>query len=302
MKPDISSSLKNILLRAEIVGKKNWLQAINILEKAADDYPRERSVYLSLGDIYMRQRKFEQAIESYQKALTMNPKDEHLLFIIGNCYLSLTDYKMALYYYEQVSDETPELHYNKALAYAYSGNHELSVFHIKSLLVLVPDNMNVYFFLIEEFLRLYKYNDALEWIDIFEQRFGIQRYQQILKGFAWHFKKIWLKSFSAFKIADELSPITNADHLHTYAQACIHIGQFTNAVDLLEKAISLNPFIGIIHEDLIRLYIQLNDYDSASASLKRASKYIDADQPIMILFKEKIATLKNNSLSQDNEL
>jgi tetratricopeptide (TPR) repeat protein len=146
--------LKNLLLRAEVLGKKNWLQAINLLEKATDDYPRERAIYLTLGDIYTRNKKFQQAINSYQKALTIDPKDEHLLFIIGNCYLSLNEYRMANVYYEQVSADTPELHYNQALAFAYSGQHEESLNHLMVLVKQVTENLNIYYFLIEELLRL----------------------------------------------------------------------------------------------------------------------------------------------------
>lgn len=287
------TELKNLLMRAEVVGKKNWLHAVNILEKASDDYPRERAIYLTLGDIYTRHRKFEQAIDSYQKALTIDPKDEHLHFIIGNCYLSLSDYKMALYYYDQVSNDTPELLYNKALAYAYNGDHELSLHYIKILIKDVTDNANIYYFLVEEYLRLHKYNDALENLDILEKRFGIQRYQQILKGFVWNFKKIWLKSYMAFKNADDITPITNPDHLHTFAQACWQIGQLDNAAELLKRAISINPYINILHEDLIRVLIQKKDYEASRVALKNAMKNLAKTNPILYVLKEKLDRLQS---------
>jgi tetratricopeptide (TPR) repeat protein len=280
------------LLRAEVLGKTNWLHAVDILEKASDDYPRERSIYLTLGDLFMRQRKFEQAIGAYQKALTLDAKDEHLMFIMGNCYLSLSDYRMALYYYDQVSLETPELLYNKALVYAYNGEHELSVHNLKLLLRQVIDNHNIHYFLAEELLRLHKYNEALERLEEMEKLFGIQRYQQILKGFVWNFKKIWLKSYMAFKIADDLSPIANPDHLHTYAQACWQIGQLDKGAELLNKAIEANPYISIIHEDLIRIYLQQKNLPAADAALTRALKDVDKTNPILLVLREKLEKMK----------
>jgi tetratricopeptide (TPR) repeat protein len=289
------TEIKNILMRAEVIGKRNWLQAINILEKASDDYPRERSIYLTLGDVYMRQRKFEQAIGSYQKALTMDPKDEHLLFVIGNCYLSLSDYKMALYYYDQVSNDTPELHYNKALAYAYNGEHSLSLHYLKLLLKLVTDNVNIYYFLTEELLRLHKYEDAITSLDEIEKRFGIQRYEQILKGFVWSFRKIWIKSYTAFKNADELVPLNNPDHLHSYAQACWQIGQLDKAKELLNRAIGINPDFYIVYEDLIRIHLQQGNLAEADSVLAVAVNKMGENNPILLVLKEKLLALKNKA-------
>jgi tetratricopeptide (TPR) repeat protein len=284
--------LKNLLMRAEVVGKKNWLHAINILEKASDDYPRERAIYLTLGDIYARQRNYEQAIDSYQKALTIDPKDEHLHFIIGNCYLSLSDYKMALFYYDQVSGEMPELYYNKALANAYNGEHELSLHYLKLLIKHVQDNINIYYFLIEELLRLHKYEEAIRWLDDVEKRFGVQRYQLVLKGFVYSFRKIWIKSYMAFLKADELSPIINPDHLHSFAQASWHIGQLEKAAIILHRAIGINPYMSNLHEDLLRIYMLLGNLDEAENALKAAYNYLDKSNPVLAIFREKISRLQ----------
>ncbi len=293
------TELKNLIIRAEVLGKKNWLHAVNILEKATDDYPRERAIYLTLGDIYMRHRKFEQAIDSYQKAMTIDPKDEHLHFIIGNCYLSLSDYKMALYYYDQVSSNLPELLYNKALAHAYNGDHELSLHYIKILIKDVKDNANIYYFLVEENLRLHKYNDSLTILNEMEKRFGVQRYEQILKGFVWNFKKVWLKSYMAFKTADEMSPIVNQDHLHTYAMAAKEIGQLTKAVELLKRAVAINPHVSIIHEDLIRFIIELGDIPSAHLALNQAWKYLGKSNPILQILSDKLDRLKEQKTASN---
>lgn len=289
--PNKDNTLKNLLLRAEVVGKKNWLQAVNLLEKATDDYPRERAIYLTQGDIYARHKKFNQAINSYQKALTIDPKDEHLLFIIGNCYLSLNEYRMANVYYEQVSEDSPELHYNQALAFAYSGQHEESLKHLNILITQVKENINIYYFLIEELLRLQKYDEAITWLDEIGKRFGVQRHQQILIGFVYSFRKIWLKSYMAFKKADELDKILNPDHLHSYATAAGQIGQYEKTIELLLRAIQINPYQNIFHEDLVRLYIQQENYAAAREAIKQAKEKLVQLNPVLLLLKEKIDRL-----------
>lgn len=296
MKTDVGE-LKNILLRAEVIGRKNWLHAVSILEKAIDDYPRERSIYLTLGDIYNRHRKFDQAIDSYQKALTIDPKDQHLFFTIGNCYLSLSDYKMALYYYDQVDNETPELHYNKALAYAYNGEHELSLHYLKQLIRLVSDNPNIYYFLIEELLRLHKYSEAVEFLDEMEKRFGEQRYQQILKGFVFSFRKIWLKSFVAFRKADAMLPLSSADHLQSYAQAAWQIGQLDKAIIILKRGIEISPRSAVLHEDLIRVLLQKRDLNGADIALRRAMRIMGNSNPLLLVLKDKLERLQNEAVN-----
>jgi tetratricopeptide (TPR) repeat protein len=285
------NNIKNLLMRAEVIAQTNWLQAINLLEKATENYPRERAIYLTLGDVYNRQKKFTQAIESYQKALTIDPKDEHLLFIIGNCNLSLGEYSMALVYYNQVAENTPELLYNKSLCLAYSGQHEESLKHLKELINKVKDNINVYYFLVEELLRLQRFDEALHWLEEVQKRFGILRHQQILKGFVYNFKKVWLRSYYCFKTADELKEIQNPDHLHSYGVAAWQIGQLDKAIDILNKAITINPYISILHEDLIRILIQQESYELARIALGRATNYLSQMNPILLLLKEKLAKL-----------
>ena len=299
----LPGELKNILLRAEVIGRKNWLHAVNILEKAAEEYPGESSVYLTLGDVYNRHRMFEQAIDAYQKSLITNPKDEHLLFIIGNCYLSLSDYKMALYYYDQVSGDGPELNYNKALAYAYSGDHEFSIHYLKILIRQISDNANLFYFLVEELLRLHKYGEGLDYLQEMEKRFGIQRYQQILLGFIWSYKKIWLKSYFAFKKADELGPITNPEHLHSFVQSAWQIGQLDKAIELLLRGLEFNPRYGLFYEDLIRIYLQKRDYSNADRALSKAFRMLGNSDPLLLILKDKLHKLQADSEAppQDDE-
>lgn len=283
--------IKNLLMRAEVLSHTNWLHAINILEKASEQYPRERGIYLTLGDIYAKQKKQEQAIGSYQQALTIDPNDEHLLFTIGNCYMALSEYRMALVYFAQVSKVTPELLYNRALAYTYSGQHEECVKNIKELLKYVFDNLNVYYFLVEELLRLSQHSEALVYLNEIEKRFGTQRHQLTLKGFVYNFQRIWLKSYVSFKAADEMRELNNIDHLHPYAMAAWHIGQLDKAVDILNRAVLKDPYASILHEDIIRILIQQESYHLASLALERANKYLSQMNPVLLLLKEKLAAL-----------
>jgi tetratricopeptide (TPR) repeat protein len=298
---DQDKELNNLLLRANTVSHKNWLHAVNILEKASDEYPRERIIYLTLGDIYMKQRKFEQAISSYQKALTIEPDDEHLKFVIGNCYLSLSEYNMALFYYSQVTTSTPELTYNLALAYAYSNQHKESTESLYLLLDEVKDNINIYYFLIEEHLRISEYDEALLVLERIEKKFGVLRHQQILKGFIWTYRKVWIKAYTAFDNADKMQEIINPDHLHSFATASWQLGQLDRAIELLQRAITVNPYISVIHEDLIRICLQQRNYELAKDAIDRAKANLGKSNPILALLEDKVKRMIVEDIQADSQ-
>jgi len=283
-----NTELSNTILRANTISSKNWLQAVNILEKAAEDYPQEAVIYLTLGDIFLRQKQYEQALSSFQKAQLIDPDDEHLKFVIGNCYLSLGEYQMALQKYKEIKIESPELTYNLALVYAYSNQHSESLEQLNKLIETIPENLNLHYFIVEELLRLHKYDEALEWLNKLERQFGIQRYQQILMGFIWTFKKIWLKAFTSFKNADDMYPITNPDHMQSYATACREIGQLDKAIEILKKAIRVNPFVSLLSEELIRIYLHKKDFTAAESVITEAFKNLGKSNPILLLLKEKL--------------
>jgi len=50
---------------------------IEWLKLAIELYPREASLYGTLGDFYQKQGQREQAIQTYKKALEVDPNFEH---------------------------------------------------------------------------------------------------------------------------------------------------------------------------------------------------------------------------------
>lgn len=284
------TELNNLVLRATALLKTNWLHAAHILETAVIDNPDNPVLLQNLGDIYLKRQLYEKALVCYQDALANKPADTYLLFIIGNCYFAMGDYRLANSYFNQIPDPPPEVLYNKALCLSFLGNTQDSIKVILRILNLMSDNPFIYFLLIEQYLRLENYDEALSVINTAELKFG-KHIQLLLFSALIHTKKgIWLKAYHAFQQCDKLFPITNSEHLLNYAVAAKKIGMEASAVDILLRAREHDPYISSIHEELIRLQLQTGDWLGAKKSLTIAKKYILRLTPVLKLLQERIHT------------
>jgi len=76
--------LQNLLLRAEALMKTNWIYAVQLLNKAAEENPEDPRPLIALGDFYQQRQLFNKAVKYYQSALKLSPDDDRLKLIIGN--------------------------------------------------------------------------------------------------------------------------------------------------------------------------------------------------------------------------
>jgi len=276
------AELQNLILRAEALVKTNWIHAVNLLEKAAEDHPQEKAVMISLGDIYVRRQQHRKAIAEYQKALAIDPTDEQLCFLIGNCFFALHEYRLALSFFDKIKESSADVLYNKSLVLAYLGNHTESIEMIKQTIRIVPDNPFIYFLLIEQLVRTGRFDEALDFIKKGEEKLGKHKHLTLLKAVVYTKLGIWLMAFAAFMDYEKLSSIVHADHFHAYGVCAFKIGQFTKAAELLNKALLLEPGVGVYYEDLMRLYLQQKEYDKAKEifamakqNLRKGSSLLD---------------------------
>ncbi len=294
----MNSELQNLILRAEVLSKKNWLHAVHLLENAAESYPDEEKIYLTLGDIYAKKQQFEMAIAAYQKALAITPNDNYLKYVIGNCYFASHEYRMALAYFEKIKDPSPEVLYNRALALAYVGRHQDSIKMIRETLNYIDDNPFIYFLLIEQLIRSQEFDEALKYLHISEKKIGRHKHLLLLGAVIYTKRGIWLKAYNAFFEYESSTSFTNPDHLHAYGICAWKIGQYDKSVSLYRQAIKMNPYISVYYEDLIRVFIHLGDFRKANDVLSDAKVNIHKLTPILNLLKERIE--KSDADFEDN--
>ena len=285
----MSNTLNNILIRAESIAKSNWLHAVNILEHAAEEFPDDPRSLISMGGIYTQKRRYEKAIACYQKALSLKPDDDSLLYVIGNCYFAINEYRMALAYYKQITDQNPEVMFNKALVLSYIGESQESIDIIIRLINMINDNPFIYFLLVEQLIRLNKFDEALRYLQKGEAKIGKHKHLLLLKAVIFTKQEYWLKAYVTFTEYEEQTTINNEDHLHAYAVCARNIGKFSKAVTLLQAAITLNPYYHTLYEELVRIYIQIDDFSMARQTIDNARTAMTQLSPVLLMLNNRIS-------------
>ena len=96
------------------------LDAVYLLQKSISTDPRYYKAYYNLGNIYLKDNKFNSAIFNYKKCVKYNKTFAYGWYNLGNAYFALEDFSKAKSaYMKAVSLKTdePDFYYNLALTY-----------------------------------------------------------------------------------------------------------------------------------------------------------------------------------------
>ena len=96
------------------------LDAIYLLQKSVSTDPKYYKAYYNLGNIYLRDKKFNSAIHNYKKCIKYNYKFAYAWYNLGNAYFELEDYSRAKNAYKKaisIRNNDPDFYYNLALVY-----------------------------------------------------------------------------------------------------------------------------------------------------------------------------------------
>lgn len=288
MAEETETKIQNLILRAETLAKKNWIQAINLLEDALIEYPSNNRLYLALGDIYARANQYRKALTHFQSALAQDPTNKHLTLHVGNCYLALSEYSLALVYYDKVDDLPLEILYNKAIALAYQGQLQDSIQLLQRFIRSMDNSISVFYLLIELYIRVQELDQACHYIEIAEKKWGKQSHLLLLKAVVHAKREVWLTAYHAFMEHDRCEPIHNSDHLYTYAVCADKLGLSIIAIEILKRGLEDNPYSAMVYEDLVRILLQIGDYDEAYRILKKAKSKLLRLTHLLYLMKEKL--------------
>ncbi len=95
--------------RAQLMTEENDLDsAINELLKAVELTPRDISIYIALGRLYVRQNKMKEVREIYEKAKEKAPENPELLMVLGEIYFNTDFYDKAIKEFNEVIRLVPD--------------------------------------------------------------------------------------------------------------------------------------------------------------------------------------------------
>lgn len=96
------------------------LDAIYLLQKAITTDPKNYKPYYNLGNLYLRDKKYNSAIYNYKLCLKQNKEFAYAWYNMGNAYLGLEDYPKAKSAFMRAISfglSEPDFYYNLAFTY-----------------------------------------------------------------------------------------------------------------------------------------------------------------------------------------
>ena len=249
------------LLRAKgfkALAAKDFETATAIFERVLQMEPLDAPTYQLMGNGYAQAGQFETAIVYYQKAIDVNPVDALTRQNLAQCYNNYGvtlrnrgEWDAAISAYRSALQLMPTLHIahtnlsdaytQKANAHSEAGELDEAVQAYLELQKLHPDEMHIRNLLGELYLKKGDYAEAL----------------------------------SAFQHVYNANP--KADHAlhnliaayHHYARSLSDAGDYTTAIQLLEKALLLTPTDLNLRLSLANAYQGAEDYEQASIEVSR---------------------------------
>jgi predicted Zn-dependent protease len=133
----------------EALDRGNWLKALHYAKIVCEKSPKEVKFYHLLAEIYLQHEHFAAAESILKKAMKKDGgEDIETLYLLGNTYLMKKNYRRALKYYlylEGIMDESaPELFFQIALTYYYTGEHKKALQYLEETISEDPSFIEAY--------------------------------------------------------------------------------------------------------------------------------------------------------------
>lgn len=196
--------------------ENNLDKLFRILLTMEQKYPREKRIYYSMGNYYMKKGLYGEAITEFKKALKLDPDYGYVINQIAYCYSHMSDFENAILYFTQYASLSPgdaNPHDSMGDLYLKMSKLEKAIDEYNRALELKPDFGSewkiAYIFALKR-----KYTESLKWMD----QFIVRTPHPVSKavGYIWRgFYDFWTGNFQkALKdldSAEELSRAVNSD-------------------------------------------------------------------------------------------
>jgi tetratricopeptide (TPR) repeat protein len=146
-KKDYTPELAVILTKlaaAQLYGKVNrFKKAVNYLERAKIINPADPNIYLTLGDVYIRQNDASNALFNYNQALNKDPSSPLPKIKIGNIYMRVPNLQAASPYFEearQIDSTFAPVYRSLGELWTLAGRHDQAKLNYYKFLQLSGNN------------------------------------------------------------------------------------------------------------------------------------------------------------------
>lgn len=211
------------LAAAQLFGKNNRIDlAIDYLNRAKVINPSDPNIYLTLGDVYIKQNDASNALFNYNQALNKDPKSPLPKIKIGNIYMRVPNLDAARPYFEeaqQIDSTFAPVYRSLGELWTLAGRYDLAKQYYYKFLVMSGNTTPAKIRYGNSLFRGKDYAGALSVIEEVLQVDNSRNYLNRLAGYSCYDKKpqdlekgrMYMETF--FKNANDESIITR-DHVY----------------------------------------------------------------------------------------
>ncbi|MFW5629093.1 MAG: tetratricopeptide repeat protein [Candidatus Cloacimonadaceae bacterium] len=279
------STIDSVVNRAKSIAKKNWLQAVNMLEDQVELNPGESKLYLALADILIARSQYRHALQHLLRALGHDPDNDEIIHLIGLCYMMLSEYRLALAHLKRIKNPGFDVLYNIGYAQAVSGRRKECLETMESLLEELPDHPYIYYLILEQHFSMGQLDEAIKYLNRALENIKGDQQIYIFAGLIYSAQQNWLKSYYYYNKALSMGQMKNVEYMLRAAEAAMHVGLHERAITMLLECEKRWPHVSEIYSNLIKLYMHLDKMDEAADVVQRADKNITKMSPSLKFYK-----------------
>ncbi|CDW74858.1 tpr domain containing protein [Stylonychia lemnae] len=252
-------------------------QAVRCLRRVKQINPQYGAALRLMGEIYLKEKKYDKAVEYLKEALIINKIDSPTLVLVGNIMYENGNTKTALRYFKEALVYNP----NEIRALICSGNakydKEVSLNSCFTFLQKYEEAAKFYERVIEldNTLPDVHYDLANSYFNVQQVEKAIVHYQKAIQlsplrveyfynlGNALSMQEKYEEAIEQYQIAINLNPEKSALAHFNKGNSHYFLGQYDLAIVSYKKAIELDQEKADYHFNLANAYQEVKDFESA---------------------------------------
>lgn len=245
-RPDSQQAL--IELAIAYFGAEQYEKGLEPLRKALARNPQDVAAHHMLGKTYFMLGESGKAASELETALNLAPHDVDVAYTLGITYLVNRRFDAAKQLFGWMLKEfgnQPQLHIVIGRAYRESGLLPEAIEEFRMAIALDPGFPRAHYYLGLTYLfdqGQSKLSEALEEFKIELAANPEEYFANYYLGVVYIFRRDWDLAISFFQRASTIQP-NNPDPYFQLGQAYQELNRPEQAIDVLKKAIALNPFL-----------------------------------------------------------
>jgi tetratricopeptide (TPR) repeat protein/S1-C subfamily serine protease len=251
--------------------KRDFDQALPLLEKAVAANPNLVPALADLGFAYNEKRLFDKAIPCFKKVIELEPKHVNAHNNLGAAYNGMGLYDDAIPCFKKAIELDPDhatAHSNLGFAYKGKKLYDQAIPCFEKMVELDPQNVIAHSNLGVTYNEKRLHDKAIACfkrvLELDPKNVAGHNYL----GFTYNAKGLYDDAISCLKKALELDP-KHASALNNLGFAYNALGLYDQGIQLLKKAIELHPKHDIAYNNLGKALEEVGDLEQAREVLKK---------------------------------